>query len=133
MLSGIGPSSHLASFGIETVVDHPAVGQNLTDHSAVGNQFRVAKAEDDPDESIARNTTLYNELLQEWEDKKQGMMATNSLNHIGWLRLPTNDTIWKTDQDPSAGPATPHYELLFEVIIYIARLMDCRAEPSCLG
>jgi len=32
MLSGIGPKNHLKKFGIETIVDSPAVGQNLQDH-----------------------------------------------------------------------------------------------------
>lgn len=32
MLSGIGPASHLAEHGIETVVDLPEVGQNLHDN-----------------------------------------------------------------------------------------------------
>jgi choline dehydrogenase-like flavoprotein len=32
MLSGIGPRKHLASLGIEVIVDSPAVGANLQDH-----------------------------------------------------------------------------------------------------
>ncbi len=32
MLSGIGPGKHLSSLGIDTVLDAPAVGENLQDH-----------------------------------------------------------------------------------------------------
>jgi choline dehydrogenase len=34
MLSGVGPSEHLAEHGIETLLDRPAVGENLADHAA---------------------------------------------------------------------------------------------------
>ncbi len=34
MLSGVGPAEHLAEHGIETLVDRPAVGENLADHAA---------------------------------------------------------------------------------------------------
>ncbi|TBU50173.1 alcohol oxidase [Dichomitus squalens] len=114
MLSGIGPSSHLSSLGIETVVDHPSVGQNLSDHPGVGNQYSVAAAQDDTDDNLVRNSTLFNELLQEWKDKRLGTMTGNGFNHIGWLRLPTDDPIWKTAQDPSAGPTAAQYEFLFD-------------------
>ena len=115
MLSGIGPSSHLSSFGIETVVDHPAVGQNLSDHPGMANQFGVANAQDDLSDAISRNSTLFNELLQEWEDEKQGTMTSNSINFIGWLRLSDDDPIWSTESDPSAGPTAAQYEFLFGV------------------
>ena len=35
MLSGVGPSDHLAEYGIETVIDSPGVGQNLADHPLI--------------------------------------------------------------------------------------------------
>jgi choline dehydrogenase len=35
MLSGIGPHFHLKEHGIETLVDHSGVGQNLQDHTEV--------------------------------------------------------------------------------------------------
>jgi choline dehydrogenase-like flavoprotein len=35
MLSGIGPSAHLALHGIETIADLPGVGENLQDHHEV--------------------------------------------------------------------------------------------------
>jgi len=39
MLSGIGPADHLASVGIDCVVDAPEVGQNLKDHLQLALYF----------------------------------------------------------------------------------------------
>ena len=39
MLSGVGPSGHLKSIGINVVHDLPGVGQNLRDHPAVFMQY----------------------------------------------------------------------------------------------
>lgn len=36
MLSGVGPAEHLADFGIDVLVDAPAVGQDLQDHAQAG-------------------------------------------------------------------------------------------------
>ena len=42
MLSGIGPAGHLASVGIDCVVDAPEVGQNLKDHLQLALFFDAA-------------------------------------------------------------------------------------------
>jgi choline dehydrogenase-like flavoprotein len=44
MLSGIGPSSELAAHSIPLIVDAPAVGQNLFDHSSVMQFFKLKDA-----------------------------------------------------------------------------------------
>lgn len=41
MLSGIGPSAHLANHGIRTLVELPGVGQNLHDHLDVFMMYNV--------------------------------------------------------------------------------------------
>ena len=123
MLSGVGPSSHLSSVGLKTLVDNPTVGQHLADHPRVSNQFGIAAEEDDLYDAIARNSTLFDELLAEWETEKQGVMANGGSNHIGWLRIPDDDPVWETEEDPSAGPTSPHYEFLF-------RVSPCSSGPS---
>ncbi|OCK59895.1 GMC family oxidoreductase N-terminal domain-containing protein [Bradyrhizobium sp. LMTR 3] len=45
MLSGIGPSAHLQSHGIRTLVDLPGVGQNLHDHLDVFMMYNVKDVE----------------------------------------------------------------------------------------
>ena len=42
MLSGIGPSAHLAQHGIATVLDRPGVGQNLHDHLQLRTIYKVS-------------------------------------------------------------------------------------------
>ena len=115
LLSGIGPSSSLAAAGISKIVNLPAVGQHLSDHILVTNQFSVAAPEDDFLESIGRNSTLLTELLTEWETNKQGQMGNGPSNLVGWLRVPEANQTWSSGEDPSAGPTSPHYELLFSV------------------
>jgi choline dehydrogenase-like flavoprotein len=44
MLSGVGPSQELAKFDIPVVLDAPAVGQNLFDHSAMLQIFKLKDA-----------------------------------------------------------------------------------------
>ncbi|WP_433710188.1 GMC family oxidoreductase [Nocardia sp. CA-084685] len=39
LLSGIGPSAHLASVGVDVVVDLPGVGENLHDHVLLSNVY----------------------------------------------------------------------------------------------
>lgn len=43
LVSGIGPSSHLRSLGIDMVVDLPGVGSNLQDHPIVPLAYRAAR------------------------------------------------------------------------------------------
>lgn len=44
----------------------------------------------------------------------------SSGNQLGWLRLPSNDTFLNQIGDPSAGPRSPHMEILFGVrAIYV--------------
>lgn len=40
MRSGIGPGSHLAAYGIETIIDNPMVGSNLQDHLQCALHFK---------------------------------------------------------------------------------------------
>lgn len=44
MLSGVGPASHLAAFGVPVVLDLPGVGGNLQDHLQLRTLFRCTKA-----------------------------------------------------------------------------------------
>jgi len=41
MLSGIGPTEHLGSVGVSTVVDLPGVGENLHDHLLLSNLYEA--------------------------------------------------------------------------------------------
>ena len=113
MLSGIGDSAQLSGFNIQTIVNLPDVGKNLQDHPLLLNSFSVNSNFTNDD--IARNTTLFQDDLAQWEQSHNGPFSASVGGNIGWLRLPQNSTIFKTVEDPSSGPAAPHYEFIFFV------------------
>ncbi|KAI0768341.1 aryl-alcohol-oxidase from pleurotus Eryingii [Trametes elegans] len=113
LLSGLGPKSALSALGIETVLDLPDVGQHLTDHTLLPNQYGVASGADDVIDNLARNATFANALVEQWIAERQGVMVDAAGNHVAWLRIPANDSVFNTAQDPSAGPRSPHFEFLF--------------------
>lgn len=113
MYSGIGNSTLLSSLDIPTLVDLPAVGQNLTDHVGVSSTWRVNSTL--TFDTVLRNQTLEDELVEQWTRNKTGIMVDTSENHAAWLRAPENSTLWSTYDDPAAGNITAHYEFLFQV------------------
>jgi choline dehydrogenase len=75
MLSGIGPRSTLARFGIETRVDLPGVGQNLQDRYEVGVVHRM----DFPEWEIYRNVKFSpgDPQFAQWQRCRTGVYSTN--------------------------------------------------------
>jgi choline dehydrogenase len=75
MLSGIGPRSILARFGIEARVDLPGVGQNLQDRYEVGVVHRM----DFPEWEIYHNVTFSpgDPQFAEWQRCRTGVYSTN--------------------------------------------------------
>ncbi|OJT05516.1 Pyranose dehydrogenase 3, partial [Trametes pubescens] len=113
MLSGIGPAQTLRSLGIKPILDLPDVGQHLADHPFLTNQFGVAQSNDDLIDNVARNATFAGALVEEWLTERRGPMTVAGQSQLGWLRIPANDSAFRGTPDPSAGPLSPHYELLF--------------------
>ncbi|TBU39603.1 FAD/NAD(P)-binding domain-containing protein [Dichomitus squalens] len=113
MLSRLGPSKTLSSLNMKTIVDLPDVGQHLTDHPFLRTLFGLVNPDDDILESLARNATFANDVLNEWASERQGVLTDSTGNQVGWLRIPDDDSIWKTEQDPGSGPTAPHFEFLF--------------------
>ncbi|KAH9475797.1 Pyranose dehydrogenase 1 [Psilocybe cubensis] len=108
--SGIGDKKALKALGISSVVDLPDVGNNLSDHSILQNSFFVNST--DTYDSVKRNATLAAAQLAQWTLTETGPLTASPIDHIGWLRLPNNTTIFKSFKDPSSGPTAPHYEFL---------------------
>ncbi|KAI0063370.1 aryl-alcohol-oxidase from pleurotus Eryingii [Artomyces pyxidatus] len=121
MLSGIGDKKALAKFSIKSVVNLPDVGQNMQDHTVLPNAWSI-NASFTPDD-IARNATLFDEVLTQWATTQTGQFATPPATNIGWFRIPNDSSIYKTTKDPSPGPNSPHYEFIFAVF-------DSFAEPE---
>ncbi|ESK92076.1 aryl-alcohol oxidase [Moniliophthora roreri MCA 2997] len=109
--SGIGNSQTLASLGIKPVHHLPSVGQNLTEQPASGISWLVNTT--DTSESIFQNATLAQELTRQWNETRTGPLVDPIILAFGWLRVPSNDPIFKRSVDPAAGRKTAHYEMIF--------------------
>jgi choline dehydrogenase-like flavoprotein len=113
MHSGIGDHTLLSSLGIPTIVDNASVGKNLSDHPVVGNQWTTDST--DTFEAFTRNDTATAVDLALWSDSRSGVFASGTFNNVGWIRLPSNASIFRTEPDPASGPKTGHFELLISV------------------
>jgi choline dehydrogenase len=77
MLSGIGPSEHLARFAIDVIEDLP-VGDNLQDHPGVPMAVRTA--------GPSVRTVDTQQSRQEWEHARRGPLSTNIIEAGGFFR-----------------------------------------------
>ncbi|KAF8185123.1 hypothetical protein BJ912DRAFT_489061 [Pholiota molesta] len=109
LLSGIGPTADLTALGISTIIDNPSVGNNLSDHALLTNNFAVSGS--DTLDDIVRGTT-FDAALTQWVTDKTGAIANTVANHLGFLRLPSTDSIFTTVPDPATGPTASHWELV---------------------
>ncbi|KAJ7692136.1 aryl-alcohol oxidase precursor [Mycena rosella] len=108
LLSGIGDSKDLSALGIKTILNNPSVERNLTDHPLLINEWYVNLTATYDD--IIRNATVAAEDVAQWEQTQMGPLVDPPVAHLVWARVP-NDSF--SIEDPSAGPNTAHYELLF--------------------
>ena len=109
LLSGIGNATTLKDFGIRTLINNSNVGQNLQDHPLVITQFEVSGT--DTLDAPVYNTTLAAEQFNQWNESHNGPLVSPPANLYGYFKLP------ETQQypDPSAGPTSGNYELIFSV------------------
>ena len=113
MLSGIGESNKLKELGIEPIVDLPDVGLNMSDHAYVTKIYVSPHATEGHNKwRHAENVAIY---TKEWQEKGTGPLTSSFGNHMAFLRLPEGDQQTEKFGDPSAGPISGHYELLFLV------------------
>ncbi|KAJ6489773.1 aryl-alcohol oxidase precursor [Mycena sanguinolenta] len=108
--SGVGDKKALAALGISSVLDLPSVGRNATDQLATFASWSVNSTQTiDP---IEQNATLFNEAYAKWNATHTGPFTNVAQTHIAWTRLDANSPIFENVTDPSAGPQTPHIEIL---------------------
>ncbi|KAF8962123.1 hypothetical protein BDZ97DRAFT_1920795 [Flammula alnicola] len=98
---------HLNALNISTTIDHPSVGENLSDHTLLPNIYSVQG--NLSFDNILRDPTA---TLDQWIQNKTGLFANNVVNNFGFLRIPANATIFQTTPDPAAGPNSPHWEII---------------------
>lgn len=113
MNSGIGDATKLKEFNIKTLVNLPSVGTNLTDQPLLINSWKVTNT--DTNDEASRNATLAAEQLAQWETTGTGPLVNGIVDLLAWLRLPNNTTVFEGVGDPSAGPNSAQYELVFQV------------------
>jgi hypothetical protein len=97
---------------ITTIVDLPSVGKNMSDHPISSAIYQTT----------SNNTWLthldpavVNQEIGFWAATKQGGLSGQVANILGWLRLPSNDSVLRQSGDPSNGPTSAHYEFVFLV------------------
>ncbi|HEU4945438.1 MAG TPA: GMC family oxidoreductase N-terminal domain-containing protein, partial [Solirubrobacterales bacterium] len=80
MLSGVGPAEHLMLREIETVLDQPAVGENLSDHACAYEVFTTPEPES---LLLAREPAA----LEEFTATQTGPFASNLAESGGFARV----------------------------------------------
>lgn len=101
MLSGIGNCTTLKTLGIDCEIDLLDVGEHLQDHPLMSAYFTVDSNSTFDD--LLRNATILEAALAQWMSNHSGILANAPGNAIAFLRLPSNDSIFKTFTDPTAG------------------------------
>lgn len=114
-LSGIGAAEDLAPLGIPVLVENPHVGRNLQDHPLLPNKFTVH--ENTSMDHILRDPVAVQAGIAEWAESRSGFITNNVINNLGFQRI--HPTMLEAFTDPSAGPNTPHFEIIFAVCILV--------------
>jgi choline dehydrogenase len=83
MLSGVGPAEHLATREIQTLLDQPAVGQNLSDHPAT----QLVWTTPEPESLLL---ALEPAALEQYEATQTGPFASNLAEAGGFARVGEN-------------------------------------------
>ncbi|KAF8663995.1 hypothetical protein AX16_000846 [Volvariella volvacea WC 439] len=109
-LSGIGDSKELGGLGINTIIDLPDAGKNMSDHTLLLPSYRTQGPSFD---EFYRNQTFQQAEIEEWGISHDGPLSNTISNQLGFFRLPDNHPIFDTVSDPAPGPNSPHYELIF--------------------
>ncbi|KAH6686310.1 hypothetical protein F5X68DRAFT_240578 [Plectosphaerella plurivora] len=113
-LSGIGDPAHLSTINVTTVVDLPAVGQNLHDHVSVVVVAPLGNGPVGPS-ALTSNATFAAEARAQYDAERKGPLTSPTGDFLHFLPLSllsdAADAIQAeaTAQDPSAHllPGTP--------------------------
>lgn len=111
--SGIGDRVSLSRLGVKPLLHLPEVGRNLSDHPLLPNSWFVNST--DTFEDVEHNASLATSFFEEWNKTQTGPFVDTLLDHLAWLRLPDNSSIFERYPDPASGRNTAHFELLFVV------------------
>lgn len=87
MLSGIGPQSTLASFGIPVIKDLPGVGQGMQDQNYFGAVYKVNV---ETFSHILSDPSAAAEATQQYQTQQTGPLTNSGANYIGWEKVPAS-------------------------------------------
>ncbi|KAF2107302.1 GMC oxidoreductase-domain-containing protein [Lophiotrema nucula] len=110
-LSGIGPKDVLQKLDIETIVEIPDVGKNLTDHPMSVMYWNINQ--ESQFDTLLRDPAQFAAQIQHWQETHKGIMAGGVSGTQSYMRLPESHPIFAEISDPSSGPHSGHTELLF--------------------
>ena len=111
--SGIGDNATLQSMGIAPVIDLPAVGKNLSDHPIITLSWQVNSST--TYDNFNRNATILNAEIIKWQTTREGPLANGIAQHIGFVRVPDNSSVFTNTINPASGPNSPHFEIFVSV------------------
>ncbi|KAJ3561519.1 hypothetical protein NP233_g10144 [Leucocoprinus birnbaumii] len=117
--SGIGDREELEALGIPVVLHNPSVGQNLTDHTLLGVSFGLKPGAIDqgPWANLSFDPALQEQALALWQTNRTGpYVAVVPADHIGWVRVPENSSIFDEFEDRSSGPNAAHIEMIIGTV-----------------
>lgn len=127
MLSGIGPKSELAEFGIRSTVDSPHMGKNLVDHPILPHTFRL-KHGLGLDDHLLRSGPQKEGAIRAYNRDRLGPLASGLLELVAFPRIDErlnnirHYVKRKQDnggKDPFGPAGQPHFEVDFVVSIQI--------------
>jgi choline dehydrogenase-like flavoprotein len=112
--SGIGDTDALHAAGITPLVSLPDVGKHLADHPIIVLSWLVNSSTTYDD--LNRNATALQSAIAQWNQTRQGPLVNGIAQHIGFVRVPDNSTIFNEQQpNPSPGEGSPHFEIFISV------------------
>lgn len=120
--SGIGDAADLSSVGVTPRFHLVDVGKNASAHISSSVIYFV-NSTNTFDDAI-RNATLRNELFAQWNKTHTGLLANDYLTLQGFMRMPSNATIFETIPDPAPGPNTGHFQSSIAVRIATSAIAD---------
>ncbi|KAJ2920821.1 hypothetical protein H1R20_g16273, partial [Candolleomyces eurysporus] len=108
LLSGIGDPTEVRSKGIESLVNLPSVGKNVTDQPFLALQWGLGI-----NGTVTPSEALQQQWLAQWNQTRTGPLSSIGHNHLGWVRIPDESPVWSQYEDPASGRNTPHIEFAF--------------------
>ncbi|MGA8256724.1 MAG: GMC family oxidoreductase N-terminal domain-containing protein [Nocardioides sp.] len=125
MLSGIGPSAHLAEVGVTAKVELGGVGANLQDHPYTPMVWHTKNTTD-----LAELATIGNML--KWKTRKKGPLTSNVAETGGFWH--TREGLPAPDMQAHAVPTGIYGDLMREphsrMVTVLATLVDIKSRGS---